>query len=208
VKGVFSWYRSFRRLILKKDSYVHSSGWMKSLIEGFPCDSGGNVVPWMNYGIIVFLEKRLKKDMQLFEYGAGYSTQFYASLVSSVTSVEYDKSWFDKVSKNTLDNVEMLYRPLEKLEGYTGSILETKRKYHVVVIDGRDRVNCAKQALGCLTDDGVLIFDDTWREKYHDIFPYASKLGFKFLDFEGIKPGGSKNHRSTLIYRDGNCLGL
>lgn len=208
MKRYFYWYSAFRRLIFKKDSYLYTSGWIKSLISGHPCDASGEPVPWMNYAVINFLQDRLNNKISLFEYGAGFSTLFYSKLVNDVTSVEYDKLWYEKILSDSPSNACILYRSLDNLNEYTNAIVEFDKVYNVVVIDGRDRVNCAQKAFNCLSDDGVVIFDDSSRKKYQLIFPHALGLGFKMLSFEGFKPGGSKNHKTTIFYRSNNCLGL
>ena len=40
--------------------------------------------PWISFGAILFLEKILKKDMQVYEYGSGGSTLFFAQRVKCI----------------------------------------------------------------------------------------------------------------------------
>jgi len=53
--------------------------------------------PWISFGAILFLEKILKKDMQVYEYGSGGSTLFFAQRVKCINSVEHDPKWFNQV---------------------------------------------------------------------------------------------------------------
>lgn len=53
--------------------------------------------PWISFGAILFLEKILKKDMQVYEYGSGGSTLFFGKRVKCINSVEHDPNWFNKV---------------------------------------------------------------------------------------------------------------
>jgi protein-L-isoaspartate O-methyltransferase len=57
----------------------------------------------MNYSVVEFLRQRLTKNMLLFEYGSGYSTLFFSKLVKKVVSVEYDKDWYERMSKEGLN---------------------------------------------------------------------------------------------------------
>jgi hypothetical protein len=86
-------YRAYKMLIRNPNSYLHLTGWMQSQKERRPIDQNGNPIPWMNFPVVRILEERLTKDLNLFEFGSGYSTLFYAKKVRAVTSVEYDEKW-------------------------------------------------------------------------------------------------------------------
>ena len=205
----FFWpWHGFRKLFLKSNSYIRETGWLNSLKKGYPCDKAGNMLPWMNYAIINFLNKRLHKDLTLFEYGSGYSTMFYAGLVAQVTSLEYDQEWLEKMKDMVPDNVELLYIKNDIDGDYCRAIETTNKKFDVVIVDGRDRVNCVKVGLHHLSDRGVLVLDDSHREKYAAAIEYAVSQGFRVLDFEGMKPTKYAIDKSTLFYRPDNCLGL
>ena len=91
---------------------------------------------------------------------------------------------------------------------YCRSIRRSGRTYHLVLVDGRDRVNCVKQSIDQLSQEGVVLLDDSEREGYREGIEYACSRGFRRLDFEGLKPTGGKPHRTTIFYRSENCLGL
>ena len=78
----------------------------------------------------------------------------------------------------------------------------------LIIIDGRDRLNCLKQAIEALTHNGVIIFDDTQRSKYSQAYEYSKRKGFRSLNFEGLKPTGFEIERTTILYREKNCLGI
>lgn len=54
-------------------------------------------IPWMTFSAIDFLKKISHSGMNIFEYGSGGSTFFWASRVKHITSVEHDRSWFEKI---------------------------------------------------------------------------------------------------------------
>src|SRR5213075_1346542 len=56
-------------------------------------------VPWFSYAAIDFLEKFLRPDMTVCEYGSGGSTIFFAQRVKSVFSIEDNAQWFELVSR-------------------------------------------------------------------------------------------------------------
>jgi hypothetical protein len=55
--------------------------------------------PWMTYGAIRFLKRILRKDMRIYEYGAGGSTIFFALLAEKVFTCEHDPIWAIKVQE-------------------------------------------------------------------------------------------------------------
>lgn len=203
--------RNLRLLYLlgeRGDSYLVTSGFMRSHELGHPCKQDGAPLPWMNYAVIAFLEERLHKDMTLFEYGSGYSTLFYSRLVQRVVSVEHDKTWYEAVRNMTGSNVHLLYQPLEFDGEYCRLINQQNEKFDVVVIDGRDRVRCAINSYQSLSERGIVVFDDSEREKYSDGSRFYLANGFKKIDFESLKFKGFGLGRTAIFYRSHNCLGI
>jgi hypothetical protein len=208
----FPTYTTYARvvqlLVRDRNSYLQATGWIRSLQEQRPVGRDGGAVPWMNYSIVTLLRDRLTKDLRLFEFGSGYSTSFYAQLVGSVTSVEYDQAWIGTVMRMLPDNVELIYQPLDIDGKYCRVIRSSGTSYDVVVIDGRDRVNCIRQSIEALTDRGVIVLDDSQRAEYRDGADYAISKGFAALPLEGLKPTGNQIERTTVFYRRDNCLGI
>src|SRR4051794_31760851 len=55
-------------------------------------------IPWFSYAAIDFLEKFIRPEMNVCEYGSGGSTMFFAKRTSSVFSIENNEKWFELVS--------------------------------------------------------------------------------------------------------------
>jgi len=190
------------------NAFLQKSGFIKSFLTNKPCDPDGNPLPWMNYGVIAFLQERLNKDMRIFEYGSGYSTIYWAQRVGHCTSVEYDKIWYDKMNEqlSALKEVELVYRPLN--DNYTAVIQEQETPFDLIIIDGRERVQCAINAFDHLKDDGILLLDDSSRDRYQAAWDFYKEKGFKQLTFTGLKPTGWNADSTTLFYRSNNCFGI
>jgi hypothetical protein len=201
-------HTAHKKLIEDSDSYLYSSGWMASLERGYPCKSDGSEIPWMNYCVVAFLEQRLQSDLRLFEYGSGFSTIFFSHLVESVTAVEHDQKWFDKLKPRLAGNVELLFRREDENGDYCRSIHASGEQYDVVVVDGRDRVNSIKQSLGAMSSRGVILLDDSQRSAYGEGLVLARSQGYLTLDFEGLKPISGEGARTTVMYRRENCLNI
>ena len=86
--------------------------------------------------------------------------------------------------------------------------LLSKKKYEIIVIDGRDRVNCIKHSLKALKVNGVIILDDSERREYIKGRRYLMKNGFNNIDFWGISPGTFMKKCTTIFYKEVNCLGI
>jgi len=197
-------------LIFNKQSYLHQTGWLYSQKMTQALNKEGEQIPWMNYSIVSFLENRLNKNLRVFEYGSGFSTSFYANHAHSVRSIEYDLAWWKFIKKieRVSSNIEIIYQDKDVNGEYSRTIRKTETKYDVVVIDGRDRVNCIKQSIEQISDSGVILLDDSDRDRYQEGVIYAKSKGFRVLDFQGLKPGGLEMYVTSLFYRDNNCFKL
>ena len=183
-------------------------GWFKSRIAGLPVDKNGAVLPWLTYPVIFFLERKLKPDMRVFEYGSGNSTLWWSKHVSSIVSCEHYLVWYESFKKNIPSNVEYIYCELVDGGEYSKVIKRYQNIFDIIIIDGRDRVNCIKNSLGALTDNGIVIVDNTERDAYREAFQYLLSNGFKRIDFQGLSPGNIYNECTSIFYRCDNCLGI
>lgn len=167
------------RLLTKKDFFLFEMGYTRSYHDQIPMTKDGEFLPWMNYAIIDFLNKRLNKNQSFFEFGSGYSSIYYAKKVKEVTSIEYDLEWKNKVQvlfkNNNLENVNVHFQKINEDYPKTIQTIYPNKKYDIVLVDGRMRVACAKEALNCLTENGIVILDDSSREKYQEIFEFYEK---------------------------------
>ncbi|MBN7798314.1 class I SAM-dependent methyltransferase [Parahaliea mediterranea] len=196
------------RLIYSERSFLAQQGYTESIKQKRPCKPDGTPLPWMNYQVVHFLEQRLRKDHNLFEYGSGYSTQFYARHAGTVTSVEHNRDWYNILNKNKPENVELLFRDIGDINGYCQAIAGGDRRFDIIVVDGRERLQCMEVAVDFLSEQGVVLLDDSSRKRYQDGRSAMKRRGFRELDFIGIKPGGLSTHQTTLFYKENNCLGL
>ncbi|MDP6230177.1 MAG: hypothetical protein QF587_02575, partial [Candidatus Marinimicrobia bacterium] len=158
------------------------------------------------YSLIAFLDHRLSAEMTVFEYGSGSSTLYFARKVRSVTSVEYDKNWYDKLKEQVPDNIKLIFQEVDVNNKYCRAIHNENEKYDVVIIDGEDRINCMREGFMKLNDTGILILDDSNRPDYKPGFELAVELGYRTLHFEGLKPMDFITEKATLFYRSNNCF--
>lgn len=196
-------------LNFKYNGYLKEIGFLNSLLQKKPLGPQNEPYPWVTYPFIHFIEPRLKKDFTLFEYGSGNSTLYYASKVKKVVSVEHDRTWYEKIKKElSHPNVSLLFQELENNAAYCRMSITTGEKYDLIIVDGRDRVNCIKHSIEVLNSRGVIILDNSYREKYSEGIEYLKENKFKRIDFWGMCPGNRYLNATSVFYRENNCLDI
>lgn len=186
--------------------YLHDIGWFKAFNSKSPVDGEENPIPWVTYSFIDFIKERIKKQHTVFEFGSGNSTFFYAKYAGIVVSVEHDKEWYDKIVKEKPENSEMIFCELVRGGDYCKMPVKLEETFDIIIVDGRDRVNCCKQAVDALSPTGVIVLDDSEREFYREAVDFLLKKRFKQLAFTGISPGLFYRKATSVFYRDVNCL--
>jgi len=173
-----------------------------------PVDKAGKSLPWFTYPAISFLHRRIRSDMTVLEYGSGNSTLWWSGKVVSVVSYEHDFEWYTKLKEKVPENVSYHHCALEYDGAYSKAVLEYSNQFDVIVIDGRDRVNCAKNSLEALRPDGVIVWDNSDRESYEEGYSFLRQHGFRRVDFEGLGPINAVTWCTSVFYRTSNCLGI
>ncbi|WP_343531048.1 FkbM family methyltransferase [Pedobacter sp.] len=188
--------------------YLASTGWFTAFDNRQAVDAHNQPIPWVTYSFIDFIKDRLNKNLSVFEYGSGNSTLFYAKHVKRVVSVEHDQAWYNKIVDQKAPNAEMIFTKLETNGEYSQKAKLLGEKFDVIIVDGRDRVNCCKHSISALTENGVLVLDDSEREVYQEARTFLKAEGFKELSFSGISPGLFYNKATSVFYKVTNCLDI
>jgi predicted O-methyltransferase YrrM len=188
-------------------SPLREDGWFRSFRERRAVDAEGRPLPWITYGAIRFLAPRVRPEWRVFEFGCGDGTLWWAARVREVIACEHDAAWRERIAAVAPANATILHVPLE----YGGDYARAARgrgPFDLVVVDGRDRVNSAIQSVDALAPGGVILWDNTDRPNYATGLAQLAALGFRRVDFEGIAPVEPIRARTSILYRDGNALGL
>ena len=198
--------------------------WIQSLL--FQNPPLKNRYPWITFNAIKWLEKYLNKNVTLFEFGSGGSTFFWAERVKKLISVEHDKKWYDRVSKelikegikncdyilsepikdSTKDKIPYGYKSYTStLKEYEGMSFENYVKtienypdssFDLVVIDGRARASCIFRALRKIRPGGFLMLDNSDREHYHKAIVLLNN--YKRTDFFGLVPYRAQLYQTSI----------
>ncbi len=183
-------------------------GWFRSLREGKPVDRRGRPLPWISYASLHFLEERVQPDMRVFEYGSGNGTRWWARHAREVVAVEHDRDWYEQVSRRLPKNATVIHQALKPAGAYAETILGQPGKFQIVVVDGRDRSNCALTAIPKLSADGVIIWDNAERPRYRAGQRALMRKGFRRIDFTSLLPVDPREDTTTVFYRSRNCFGI
>jgi predicted O-methyltransferase YrrM len=162
------------------------SGNFRSLRERMAVDKHGDPLPWYTYPAIEFLKQINFSGKDVFEYGTGNSTPFWARRAKSVTSVEHDAEWFNNVKSRVsgLQNVRIIH--CEDKDAYANEI-QHHSGFDVIVIDGLHRLECARASAAVLRPGGIILLDNS------DVCPksaqYLRQANLIQVDMIGIGPG-------------------
>jgi hypothetical protein len=157
-------------------------------------------IPWLTFDVIRMLEKIIKPGMNVFEYGSGHSTLFFAGHRMNVYSVEHDKYWYDlmvkKIQYSGIDNVTIYHGDCQ--EKYVNAI-ETCgiKNFDIILLDGIHRLNCLYKGLPYLKSGGYLIFDDTDFNWFKDIEIDVPKNWAKKV-YSGYEPLAGGRSETTI----------
>lgn len=186
---------------------IKKYGWEMSAKKWQSIDADGNPIPWITYPMIDLLSRRVNKRLKVFEYGCGNSTLWWADKTFKVFSVEHNSEWYKKVMTILPENAKLELINLI----YGGDYCKASKHngpYEIIFIDGRDRVNCIKQSVNNLSEDGVIILDNSDRENYQEGIEFLKQHGYKQLPLKGLAPIINYISETSVFYRHNNCLDI
>lgn len=157
-----------------------------------------NGLPWFSLSAIQFLDSFVSESMNIFEYGSGGSTVYFAKRAGSVTSTEENKDWLERVqtelTASGIANVTLQYRPFDfhraehfEQSEYLYSIPD--RAFDIIIIDGTEesilvRPTCFYYAESKVAPGGIIVVDDSWR--YPEL--RSRNRAKSFREFRSIGP--------------------
>ncbi len=212
-RGLPFWARWWPLLQHRHDSsYLSQAGWFSSIKAGKAVTPTGAPLPWYTYPSIDYLRPHLlsehAKNWNVFEYGCGQSTHYWATHCAHVHALEHDAKWRAYLTPSLPQNVTLLSADAANKITYAAAILEPNIKFDIIIIDAKNRNSCAKKAPEALTEAGVIIWDDSERVSNKQGLKQLLKNGFKALHFTGLGPLHAQPSRTTIFYRQNNIFNL
>jgi predicted O-methyltransferase YrrM len=142
--------------------------------------------PWMKYREIRIMEDLLTalKPRRALEWGAGYGTSHFSRLLppgGEWIAVEHDAQWAARIRKEVPPNVRVYAVPPEERETWLptegdGTYGDFRNyvefpagfgEFDFILVDGRAREACLRQARYLLAPGGVVVLHDANRDFLH-----------------------------------------
>lgn len=182
----------------------YRQGLFRSMFKGIPFDKNGGPIPWFTYPAIEYLKQFDFSKKKVFEYGSGNSSIFWANRAMHVTAVESNKQWYEHVSRMSCHNLRLILE--SDKERYVTSIGRYQDTFDLIVIDGQWRNACADICINYLTEDGMIVIDNSDRQYY--CCAKLRKNGFFQIDFSGFSPVNGYTSTTSIFIRAANTLQL
>jgi predicted O-methyltransferase YrrM len=152
--------------------------------------------PWLTDRSIQFLDHFLSQGSKtVLELGSGASTIWFAKRAHHLISFEHDIRWYELIT-NELQRLGLFidYRFIK------GSYFDEINKFpelffDLILIDGKDRVQCVKNSIRVLKSGGILMLDDAQRDRYNIVNDILD--GWEFFqteDFDKLKEENFKTN--------------
>ena len=130
--------------------------------------------PLMHEHEYKFIERYLKREDVLLEYGAGNSTLYFSDFVKKLISLEHDVDYYNQIKKCIdgygADNVELYHveptikdtkvKRYDQLKDYIEFPVKKEFKFNKILIDGRARKECALFLSDHISNDDVVFIHD------------------------------------------------
>lgn len=207
---------------IEKNGGSRARLWLRSLFAIHDIDDMLHLdLPWWTFGAIDEVERFLscRPGARVFEYGSGASTIWLARRAGRVTSIEHDPVWYSIVRKRLAEysNAKILLVPpepallrpseygsqrvgFEKMDfrAYATAIDSCCGPYDLIVVDGRARPACLVHALAHLAAGGILLFDNSGRNRYRAALESSS---CRIQRFRGLAPALPVPDETALLSR-------
>ena len=187
-------------------------------------------LPWWTFSAIDNIDRLMRAwdgEVSVFEYGCGASTAWLASRCARLRCVEHDEAFAMQIESRLegFENVTIRRVPAPTLpmgvtptapsrrhgmkgkefDEYVTAIRKSGGPFDLIVIDGRARVACLREAVNHVSDRGVILFDDSWREEYRTAL---GAVGCHLRTFIGLAPCLPYSSETTILVPRGSHLSL
>jgi hypothetical protein len=159
-------------------------------------DAHGAPIPWFTYPAIEYLNGLDLSQMSVFEFGSGNSTRYWAQHVERVVAVEDNPVWAANVRHDCAENTTILIA--ESAATYSELMMKENDSFDIIVIDGTDRLGCARAIAGRLRAGGFVILDDA--DEHVEAAEVLRQYNLLEVDFAGFSPIISYTKTTTFFF--------
>ena len=218
LKRMHSHYKAIKHSARICKILLSDQRYFASVKNGEYLDKAGNYVPWFTFPAVEAIKNWDLSSKRVFEYGAGYSTLFWAARAKEVISIEHHPGWHEKISKLAPMNARIILAAITQKADEYHPTPETRQQFRqyaeairgfgtfdVIVVDGyaksRVRYQCAQACLPQLAANGLIILDNS------DWLPatarYLRRAGLIEVDLSGPVPGNEYCQTTSLFFTRG-----
>ena len=201
--------------------------WINSLKQDYLFNTPS---PWLVFDAIDYIESRLFKGMNVFEYGSGGSTLFWLQYGANVVSIEHNPQWYNLMKNKLPSNKSIDYRlivpeivketdrnfdPSDPEKFFSADMIYNNSQFYkyvtqidefpdeyfdLISIDGRARPSCIKHSINKVKNGGIIIVDNSDREYY---FTKTLEYFKKFskIEFYGVGPCNNRCWKTNIYLR-------
>lgn len=200
--------------------------WIRSLFSIYDLDDLVHLdLAWWTFEAMEVVEDFLgdRPGARVFEYGSGASTIWLSRRGARVTSVEHDQDWGERMVERTRADGNIGIRIVPPVrstaprfpsgvaawrgydfEQYVGAIDQEPGVFDLIVVDGRCRAACLERAASRLAEGGLLLFDNSNRQRYRKALASSS---MRRVATRGLVPGLPYPDETTLLFRTSETPG-
>ena len=121
--------------------------------------------PWLSTEANKFIDSYVNSDTHILEFGAGGSTIWFSGRTKNLITIEHDREWFNKINAQVDTDIRLLPRPYENVCDEF-----PEESFDLILVDGRDRIKCIEKAHSKVKPNGILMLDNSERERYNAVF--------------------------------------
>lgn len=170
-----------------------------------------SALPLLTYGALAYMDAFLRPTDSVLEFGSGGSTVWLAARVGRVVTLEDQDHWAGMVPR--LPNVEMRIVSCSGGDWYNDgpdALYSTgaadSGPFDAILVDGKARTDCAKEALKLISEDGFIVLDDLHDPLVRPAMGVLDASNLKVIEFWGLRPG-SGEFGGTAIYVNRASIG-
>jgi hypothetical protein len=191
-----------RVLLQIQRSLLVRYGWLRSWWIGRSVDASGAPLPWIAYPAIDFISLFDFTDANVFEWGSGFSTLWWAPRCKHIASVESSPMWVPYIKGLLPESVDLIVTALDVDAGIDALLERVDKQHDVFVIDnnGPFRWRCAQAASANQAPGEFIILDNS--DQCQKACAVLREAGLVQIDFTGFAPGNGYAQTTSIFFRN------